>query len=146
MKCFSASNSNKVFIYGNRLSIAGSWRCTENLSSFPFFFFFFAEMDLHKRRLASVCSIYAAKDVLENPRSVHAVNFSEAIIIISPGVNVLLDSPNVHPPYMCYCRVFVKFLNSSAQIGNNRDQNNYLLKICYTASCEVAGTQIEIAG
>ena len=42
-------------------------------------------------------------------------------------------------------RVFVKFLNSSAQIGNNRDQNNYLLKTCYTASCEVAGTQIEIA-
>ena len=36
-------------------------------------------------------------------------------------------------------RVFVKFLNSSAQIGNNRDQNNYLLKTCYTASCEVAG-------
>ena len=44
-----------------------------------------------------------------------------------------------------YTRVFVKFLNSSAQIGNNRDQNNYLLKTCYTASCEVAGTQIEIA-
>ena len=42
-------------------------------------------------------------------------------------------------------RVLVKFLNSSAQIGNNRDQNNYLLKTCYTASCEVAGTQIEIA-
>ena len=42
-------------------------------------------------------------------------------------------------------RVFVKFLNSSAQIGNNMDQNNYLLKTCYTASCEVAGTQIEIA-
>ena len=42
-------------------------------------------------------------------------------------------------------RVFVKFLNNSAQIGNNRDQNNYLLKTCYTASCEVAGTQIEIA-
>ena len=37
-----------------------------------------------------------------------------------------------------YNRVFVKFLNSSAQIGNNRDQNNYLLKTCYTASCEVA--------
>ena len=59
-------------------------------------------MDLHKQRLASVCSICAVKDVLENLRSVHAVNFSEAIIIIS-GVNVLLDSPNVHPPYMCYC-------------------------------------------
>ena len=56
--------------------IAGSWRCTENLRSF----LFFAEMDLHKQRLASVCSICAAEDVLENPRSVHAVNFSEAII------------------------------------------------------------------
>ena len=65
--------------------------------------FFFAEMDLHKQRLASVCSICVAKDVLENPRFIHAVNFSEAIIMISPGVNVLLDSPNVHPPYMCYC-------------------------------------------
>ena len=42
-------------------------------------------------------------------------------------------------------RVFVKFLNSSAHFGNNRDQNNYLLKTCYTALSEVAGTQIEIA-
>ena len=60
-------------------------------------------MDLHKQRLASVCSICAAKDVLENPHSVHAVNFSEAIIIILSGVNVLLDSPKAHPPYMCCC-------------------------------------------
>ena len=62
-------------------------------------------MDLHKQRLASVCSICGAsvaKDVLENPRSVHAVNFSEAIIMIS-GVIALLDSTNMHPPYMCYC-------------------------------------------
>ena len=73
MKCFSASNSNKVFIYGNRL-LPGHGGVRKTYVVFSFFFFFFTEMDLHKQR-ASVCSICAAKDVLpENPRSVHYNN------------------------------------------------------------------------